>query len=493
MPKASSWALTAENGLDCDMFKHRSSKNGDLPYVIIYGKREFRITDCSEIENADKACSVPHKHVLVQLKVKGSEASTSATNNTVYKVLKDELLARDADQGTLKARYNQPVVSMRSYKLYLHKECCERGLPVDDDHKTEAQLRKEAHARDQERRIMEAVKSNPNATPLEIGLVLQKKVGLKAAHALMPLIKTALSIYNEGSSRHVMFTSSSEWADLVLSTIARAKVRVPGVHDKAESKVIALFLVALANCIRRDVGGDDSMPALFVYGPAGSGKTSLFKGARKFVIAADAGGVGRYESNAPLFIFDDVTVQFIQDERNLSTIRALCTNDPTSTKTHGSTQRLSGKWLAITSNDKRPKSSPERRRFCFIKTAKLDISPVQHSPKQSHACRALSRKVLDVLLSDEYSPSDWWCNIVRLRYLTDLCEIHNVVVPKGHRFNELFFKVFKEDGSSSSGEESSSSSCSELGVRGSVGRGGRNAKRARRLSSSSNGDTEVDC
>lgn len=447
MVKTSSWFITVTTDLQLDLFNHRSvHRDKDEPYVLIYGEREFRVTECSKTENADSKCSVPHKHLVVQVKTKGTEKSNSATKGTVYKVLSEEVfrLKEEAriEQEPFILQYNQPVDNLRATVRYIHKDCCDStSTTAGGKVKSDARAEKERISREQEQRIMEVVKSNPTATPLEVAHSLITEFGLKKVHALLPVIRTAITLHNEAESRTVYSTSGDSWANSIVETIARSSVKIKHVSDPAEAKCIALFLVTLFNCVKRDVGGDDAMPAIYVYGPSGSGKTSLFKAARRHIIATDAHGVSRYESNAPLFIFDDVPLSVLMADHNLSTLRALCTNDPTTTKTNGSTQRLSGKWLAITTNDARPTTAPEERRFCFIKTRPLLKAPEQQAPSQSDAQRALVRKCLEVLFDPAYVPSEWWRNLVRLRYLTDLCAIQDVVIPQASLFNQFYFYV----------------------------------------------------
>lgn len=121
---------------------------------------------------------------------------------------------------------------------------------------------------------------------------------------------------------------------------------------------------------------EDTYGALFIHGPAGTGKSTLFSRMDVFVVAADAKGVGRFQCQQRVLLVDDCTVDFYQ--ANIQTLRPLALGQQLRIKVAGTTQTLSGVWLAITSNqtlhDCCEYDPADMRRYLVCETSHLSDS-----------------------------------------------------------------------------------------------------------------------
>lgn len=97
----------------------------------------------------------------------------------------------------------------------------------------------------------------------------------------------------------------------------------------------------------------DNIPALYLYGEPGAGKSFVYSFGRSYKhLASDAAGVGRYklEGNESGILLDDVHKDFIDDEANFQTLRTLTLGNTGRVKVHGDTQQINA-FIVITSND----------------------------------------------------------------------------------------------------------------------------------------------
>lgn len=98
----------------------------------------------------------------------------------------------------------------------------------------------------------------------------------------------------------------------------------------------------------------DNIPAIYLWGEAGAGKTFMYQCGKSYkYLANDAQGVGRFklDGTEAAILMDDIKAESIDADTNLSTIRTIALGNASRIKVHSSTKSIQA-FMVITSNDK---------------------------------------------------------------------------------------------------------------------------------------------
>lgn len=154
--------------------------------------------------------------------------------------------------------------------------------------------------------------------------------------------------------------------------------------------------------------GGDSLPGLYLWGEACTGKSHVFKASPHYAkIAQDAPGVSRFKLCGVQtgYLVDDAKPDFLDLPNNSATLRGLLLGDSTSIKILGDTQDVRG-FMVFTSNEKPTFLGPEpegyvgnwerncnawQRRFLSLQfTIPIDLDPIPvnwHHRSIERVCR----------------------------------------------------------------------------------------------------------
>lgn len=170
---------------------------------------------------------------------------------------------------------------------------------------------------------------------------------------------------------------------------------------------------------KRVYGTSDLLPALYMWGVQGAGKSSMYNNCKYIKkIASDAQGVNRFklEFYHTGILFDDVDSDIIEDKTNACTMKQLTLGDPTQVKINGDVQEIRA-FVVVTSNAK-PKfiedcyetdktiiyASWKRRFICceFSDVCAFDMNAIDYDDLQLRTMAAIFfKKQFDVLYKTE--------------------------------------------------------------------------------------------
>lgn len=116
----------------------------------------------------------------------------------------------------------------------------------------------------------------------------------------------------------------------------------------------AITLIALTPMLFSRSEDVDNVPAIYLWGQASSGKSFLFNSSKAYkLLATDAAGVGRFKLDGveSAILMDDIQNITIDNDNNVSTIRALALGGATRIKVHSDTKLIHA-FVVCTSNSK---------------------------------------------------------------------------------------------------------------------------------------------
>jgi hypothetical protein len=184
------------------------------------------------------------------------------------------------------------------------------------------------------------------------------------------------TVDRDSKSNYINFiTSLFVWR----ANINGAKVfsTCPSIKNIEDKTAITFMISLLPYFTKRVINASDKLPALYLFGRQGSGKSTMFNNCKYIKkVATDSVGVGRYKMSNyhSALLFDDIENNVIEDVTNSSTIKQLCLGDSATVKIFGETQDINA-FIIITSN--------EKPNFCVIEdTDDINTKIIKNSWKR---------------------------------------------------------------------------------------------------------------
>ncbi len=281
-----------------------------------------------------------HRHIFVK------SYDNNRTDGSGSVISRGALLSalREAFQGyEVNIPYISPVRNVHAYLDYVRKHSGQKLTSTDEA-------------------VITAIRENPRQSDSDLLANLITKIGLTKAHEYknkMPLLRDFVKIQDEKSFPAA--TDPMEYVKAAYASILRAKsIRIPLDTTSFPGETpnqVALFNarllfhhLALLNCVprMRSTNGDAHY-GIYLYGPSGCGKTTLLTGMHSHAPPPDR-GVGKWNTNAPVLIFDDWTPDKLFGDYQEYVRRVALGHDLT-VSVHSSARNIGCKWIVITSNE----------------------------------------------------------------------------------------------------------------------------------------------
>lgn len=345
------------------------------------GCYELRMTFVGPVEYGDNVAPYPHKHGMLQVYHTASGKSNAMSKLKILEIL-------NAEFPDMHLPYLEPTKDRAKWYKYCHKT----SSVNPDAYDVQLQV------------VVSLVNENPWLPEKEILAKASESIGMFKAMSYKPLlsmmvdraIKARTVIPQPTTTASSLFMMFLSMFDTMTFTVDQYPT-LPQWHLKA----IALYHWLIFHVTPRMSGSQDFHLGLMFQGPAGCGKSTLVQYMPYYAPARDSAGVGIFQSNLPVYLFDDLKAQWLL--KHADTIRPLAINTPVSVKVHSSTVTLSGKWLIATTNDDMALLPlPDRRRWIVCECVPLLTPPVPiHIDKQEFISHCLT-KLVDFATSDGF-------------------------------------------------------------------------------------------
>ena len=168
--------------------------------------------------------------------------------------------------------------------------------------------------------------------------------------------------------------SNMDFIETLYQAICQADITVPGQPDMSQPAKVACVMHHYC-CMQLHPrfyfnNGDDHF-GLFLTGPPSAGKTTLTTTMISHMPPPDK-GVGKWNTSAPVLLFDDWNVNKLFTEYQEYVRRVALGHDLT-ISVHASSRNLGSKWIIFTSNDDLHEAPPAiQRRFIVVRMKKID-------------------------------------------------------------------------------------------------------------------------
>lgn len=252
---------------------------------------------------------------------------------------------------------------------------------------------------------------------------------------------------------------------------------LPSYQRKDRELAVLTHLLLMNTFHRREC---DQLPALFLMGQAGVGKTSAFFNPRLIhKIPADADGVGRYAVKAKntTILYEEWYLEKLLEPQNVNLFKQIALGQQASIKVHSRTDRLQPLWVAMTTNDtyetlneklteRDPNEASALRRrilaICWDDSPKLSSRLIVHKDIQM-CVSLLSLYIFSELAKDPESHlfaslyTEYLKHVYNTRYGADLTWYNTMVSPANPRDRvDINFVVSAVDANISSDSDTNS-------------------------------------
>lgn len=160
-----------------------------------------------------------------------------------------------------------------------------------------------------------------------------------------------LLVCNPEVTTALMAKHSQSFCRGLIDRIKHASIKgLKGYCQDEKRTAVLLHLLCINTCRRNTL---DKLPAIFLMGQAGVGKTTAFFNQHLIHrVATDADGVGRYtvKSVQTTILYEEWAFEKLLQPDNIGLFKQLAVGQSTTIKVHGSTTKLAPLWVAMTTN-----------------------------------------------------------------------------------------------------------------------------------------------
>ena len=323
-----------------------------LHLLYFLAARTLIVKCCSQVEGSNNVIERPHRHLWISTRRQNQIQNNSQCSNGALIRLMRNHFGPDFD-----APYCKPVKNQLAYRAYCNK--ASRGSISDFD-----------------QTVIGCIASNPRLGNSDILAKLIPELGVDKAQSYYSKMNLLRDYVKQTTVKRLESKDSNmDFIETLYQPICQADITIPGQPDMSQPVKVA-FVMHHYRCMQLHPrfysdNGDDQF-GLFLTGPPSAGKPTLTTTMISHMLPPDK-GVGKWNTSAPVLLFDDWNVTKLFTEYQEYVRRVALGHDLTKS-VHASSRNLGSKWIIVTSNDDLQEAPLAiQRRFIVVRMEKIAV------------------------------------------------------------------------------------------------------------------------